>query len=268
MKDIKTLVDKPEYMHHAYFIPDAVGFMNRLKTNSITPFVDRLLRVKEGFNTDPHAFNHPTWHRNTSEVVRRVGDRGIIAQTIPSSRPKRTNARARWRMIINPSNDVIQGPNILNTIVDPKTGYFVMRGPVELTRTTDEGTRFIEYFENSDPNVNRRAQIIKSQLDHGEGILFLNTTLHRPPPERKVGQVRRQVAYQTNMTPKIMSVIQGMKTKATSKTRSGSSKTSLSPPGSHSDRPSSTRKKEKGRPENGTDKTSSKLQKITIAQLE
>lgn len=142
-------------------------------------------------------------------------------------------------MIINPSNNEIQGPNILNTIVDPKTGYFVMKGPVELTRTTDEKTRFLERFENSDPNVNNRAKIIKSRFKKGERILFLNTTLHRPPPEREVGQVRGQVAYQTNMTRKIMNEIREMEAKATSKprpvkrTRSGSPKTSRSQPGSH-----------------------------------
>ena len=238
MKSIKTLVDKPEYMHHAYFIPDALGFMNKLKTKGIDSFVDRMLRVKRRFNTNPHSFNFPSFHRNTSEV-HVIGNRGIIAQTTPSSRPKNPNAEARWRMIINPSNTDIQGPNILNTIVDPQTGYFVMRGPTELTRTTDETTRFIEHFNNSHPNVNNRAQIIKSILKKGEGILFLNTTLHRPPPERKFGQVRQQVAYETNMTPKIMNVIQEMKAKAPPKrpsksrpvnrTRSGSPKTSRSP---------------------------------------
>lgn len=57
MKDIKTLVDKPEYMHHAYFIPNAVGFINDLKMKGIKPFIDRILPVKQGFNTNPHAFN-------------------------------------------------------------------------------------------------------------------------------------------------------------------------------------------------------------------
>lgn len=249
MKSIKTLVDKPEYMHHAYFIPDALGFMKNLKIN---PIVDRMISVERGFNTNPHAFNFPSFHRNTNEVRKQLGNRGIIAQTTPSSRPKNTNAEARWRIIINPSNTVIQGPNILNTIVDPQTGYFVMRGPTELTRTTDEKTRFIEHFNNSHPNVNKRAQIIKRKLKQGEGVLFLNTTLHRPPPERTVGQVRRQVAYQTNMTPYIMNVIQEMKAKAqysaqptsptkapmrkrpsksrpVNRTRSGSPKTSRSP---------------------------------------
>lgn len=244
MENIKTLVDKPEYMHHAYFIPNANGFINDLKKKNIYPFIDRLLPVKQGFNTNPHAFNFPSMHRNTYEVAGRSRQRGVIAQTIPSSRPKKTNAQARWRMIINPSSNVIQGPNILNTIVDPNTGYFVMRGPVELTRTTDEGTRFIEYFNNSDPNVNRRAQIIKSKLHHGQGILFLNTTLHRPPPERRVGQERRQVGYNTIMRSKIMNVIQGMKAKATpnsipvKRRLSGSHKTRRSPPGSHPRSPS------------------------------
>ena len=150
--------------------------MNDLEMKGIGPQLDRILRVNEGFNTNTHAFNFPSMHRNTSEVVYKPGNRGIIAQTTPSSKPKLTNERARWRMIINPSSNVIQGPNILNTIVDPQTGYFVMRGPVELTRTTDERSRFIEYFKNTDPNVNRRAQIIKSKLRQGEGILFLNTT--------------------------------------------------------------------------------------------
>lgn len=207
---IKPLLYKPEYMHYAYLVRNVLSsFVMPLKSKAVPPvrpMHNRMLKV-DSTKDDKMSFNFPSLHRNTTQFPFNSSQRGVIAQTIPSSRAKRNDPEARWRIIINPYKDrEIQGPDILDTSVNAR-GYFGLRGHVELTRTTNDRTRIIEHFSNSDPNVNNRSRIIKTKLKPGDGIIFLNTTLHRPPPERRVGDIRRQVIYDTKWTPALMKLL-------------------------------------------------------------
>ena len=208
-KRIQPLLYKPEYMHYAYLLNNARHFVNHLQDNKrawIKPM--RIKRLKVRRNKEyPMSFNYPSFHRNTQDLPPNASQKDVIGQTIPSSKSINKDPNARWRIIMNPyPNREIQGPDILNTMANTR-GYFGLRGPVELTRTTNERTRFIELFHNTDPNVENSTKIIKTKLKPGAGIIFLNTTLHRPPPERSVGEQRFQVIYDTKWTPAIMKLL-------------------------------------------------------------